>query len=161
MRLVSPELICPGHGELLPCTKEDVDVYCDFIARKERVFRDLVDEPADHFVDLFWARLLPYVTSAGPGERVAYTLKLRNNLERPAVYSARLLVPEGWQASPEPKALTLAENGAGEVVLEAVAPATSDPRRRLVTAEISIDGVSQGPICEALVTVGGDRSDPG
>ena len=45
-----------GHRDVLPCYKKDLDVYCDFIARKERVFRELVGEPADQFIDLFWAR---------------------------------------------------------------------------------------------------------
>ena len=38
----------PGHRDVLPCFKQDLDIYCDFIERKERVFRELVDEPADH-----------------------------------------------------------------------------------------------------------------
>ena len=42
---IAPELICPGHRDVLPCSKKDLDVYCDFIARKERAFRELVDEP--------------------------------------------------------------------------------------------------------------------
>ena len=36
MRRISPELICPGHRDVLPCFKQDLDTYCDFIARKER-----------------------------------------------------------------------------------------------------------------------------
>jgi hypothetical protein len=157
MRLVDPELICPGHGELLRCSKEEIDVYCDFIDRKERVFRELVDAPADHFIDLFWARLLPYVADVAAGQTVSYTLKLRNNLQRPAVYGARLLVPDGWATPDATEALTLDENARGEIVLHAVAPATGDHARRLVTAEIWIDDVSQGPVCEALVTVVGER----
>ena len=42
MRKISPELICPGHRDVLPCFKQDLDTYCDFIARKERAFRALV-----------------------------------------------------------------------------------------------------------------------
>ena len=56
MRELEPELICPGHWDVIDCTKKDIDAYCDFIARKERVFRNLVGEPADHYIDLFWAR---------------------------------------------------------------------------------------------------------
>ena len=64
MRRIAPELICPGHRDVLLCFKKDLDTYCDFIARKEQVFRDLVAEPADQFIDLFWARLLPYVQTS-------------------------------------------------------------------------------------------------
>ena len=69
MRKIAPELICPGHRDVLPCFKQDLDTYCDFIARKERAFRELVAEPADHFIDLFWARLLPYVAVASSRAR--------------------------------------------------------------------------------------------
>jgi glyoxylase-like metal-dependent hydrolase (beta-lactamase superfamily II) len=153
MRKIAPDLICPGHRDVLPCSKRDLDNYCDFIARKERIFRNLVAEPADHFIDLFWARLLPYVSVVRPGQRCEFRLLLRNNLERPATYSARLLAPAGWEVSPEARGVKMAPNGHGEVVLWAKAPAMADATRRLLTAEIAIDGQSQGPVSEALVTV--------
>lgn len=153
MRAISPELICPGHRDVLPCFKRDLDTYCDFIARKERNFRELVGEPADHFIDLFWARLLPYVAVAAPGQPLEYRLLLRNNLERPVTYAARLLPPPAWKSSSEFRSLTLAAGARGELILNAVAPPIADNVRRLMTAEIEIDGQSQGPICEALVTL--------
>ena len=153
MRELAPELICPGHRDVLPCFKQDLDTYCDFIARKERVFRELVGEPADHYIDLFWARLLPYVSMVAPKQRVEFRLLLRNNLQRPATYAARLLAPAGWEASAEFRSLKLAAGARGEMVLPASAPAAADGRRRLMTAEIQIDGETQGPVSEALVTV--------
>jgi glyoxylase-like metal-dependent hydrolase (beta-lactamase superfamily II) len=154
MRELAPELICPGHRDVLPCFKQDLDTYCDFIARKERVFRELVGEPADHYIDLFWARMLPYVSRVAPKQRVEFRLLLRNNLQRPATYAARLLAPAGWEASAEFRSLKLAAGARGEMVLPASAPAAADGRRRLMTAEIQIDGETQGPVSEALVTVG-------
>ena len=156
MRKIQPELICPGHRDVLPCSKRDLDYYCDFIARKERVFRNLVAQPADHYIDLFWGRLLPYLRDAGPGAKVSYRLLLRNNLERSATYSARLVVPEDWETSEEYVTLTLAAEAQGEITLTTTlpkqfAPAAQMRQRHLVTAEILIDGKSQGPVCEALV----------
>ena len=153
MRKVAPELICPGHRDVLPCFKKDLDTYCDFIARKERVFRELVGEPADHFIDRFWARLLPYVAVVRPGQEVEYRLLLRNNLERPAEYAARLLPPPGWDVTGEASPVKLGPGDRGEIRLGALTPRTVDSVRRLVTAEITIDGRSQGPVSEALVTV--------
>ena len=37
MRKIEPELICPGHRDVLPCDKNSLNTYCDFIARKEKV----------------------------------------------------------------------------------------------------------------------------
>jgi glyoxylase-like metal-dependent hydrolase (beta-lactamase superfamily II) len=153
MRQLAPELVCPGHRDVLPCFKKDIDAYCDFIARKERAFRALVAEPADHYIDLFWARLLPYVAEVKAGQSVAYRLLLRNNLERPVTYEARLLPPPGWQASPEFRALKLDAGTRGELALSAVAPRVGDGQRRLLTVEVRIDGQTQGPICEGLVRV--------
>jgi glyoxylase-like metal-dependent hydrolase (beta-lactamase superfamily II) len=153
MRQLMPELVCPGHRDVLPCFKKDIDAYCDFIARKERVFRELVAEPADHFIDLFWARLLPYVAVVLPGQTLNYRLLVRNNLDRPVTYSARLLPPPGWECSTEFRPRTLAPGSRSEINLSAVAPRPGDAIRRLMTAEILIDGQSQGPVSEALVTV--------
>ncbi len=153
MRKIAPELICPGHRDVLPCFKPDLDTYCDFIARKERVFRELVPAPADHYVDLFWSRLLPYVAVVSPGQELTYRLLLRNNFEHAVNFQARLQVPAGWQTSPEFRALKLEPGARGELTLTAVAPGQADEVRRLVTAEVLLDGQSQGQIAEALVTV--------
>jgi len=153
MRDLAPELICPGHREVLPCVKADLDAYCDFIERKDRVFRELVPPPADHYVDLFWARLLPYVATAAPSQLIEYTVLLRNNLDHRAEYAARLLPPPGWKGSADFVCLTLDPGGRGQLGLVAQAPIAPDRARRVMTAEITIDGVSQGPLVEALVTV--------
>ena len=105
MRALEPELICPGHGEYLPCAPEDIEAYGDFIARKERVFRALVDDPPSS--TLFWARLLPYLATVAPGAELEYEVRLRNNLGRRATFGARLLAPPGWRSSAEHATLDL------------------------------------------------------
>ena len=152
MRRVDPELICPGHRDVIDCSKQQLDEYADFIARKERAFRNLVAEPADHYVDLFWARLLPYLATVEPGGSVDYRLMLRNNLERDATYTAELDPPPGWSAGAA-ASVRLRAGERGEVALQATAPAAGDGIRRLVTAQIAVDGQPQGAIAEALVTV--------
>ena len=153
MRKLAPEVICPGHRAVLNCDKRALDTYCDYIDRKERVFRDLVHDPADHYIDLFWARLLPYVSVVSPGQTCEFRLLLRNNLERAATFAARLQPPSGWETSDEFFSMQLEPGGRGELQLTAKASPMADPIRRLLTAEISIDGESQGQISEALVSV--------
>ncbi len=153
METVAPDLICPGHNQLIPWDPTRSREYRDFIGRKERAMRALVDEPADQSIDLWWARLLPYLSDVRPGENVEYRLLLRNNLERDARFDARLLAPEGWSAPDDFEAIDLAAGARGELRLTATAPAEPDVRRPLL-AEIRIDGVTQGPHAEALVTVG-------
>lgn len=154
---MKPDLICPGHGELITMDQSRIAEYTDYIERKEAAFRDILGAPTNHFIDLFWARLLPYVSEARPNSRITYTVRIRNNLERTAVYSARLLPAFGWISLGEAESITLQPGQHGEIMLEATAPSQLDPRRRLMTAEILIDGVSQGPICEALVSGSGGQ----
>lgn len=157
MRAVEPELICPGHGELITMDRTRIAEYADYINRKEEAFRDIVDEPADHFIDLFWVRMLPYISEARVNTQTTYTIKVRNNLERASVFGARLLPPAHWVSSGEVNVVELQPGECGEILLTATAPSHIDLKRRLMTAEILIDGVSEGPICEALVSVLDDR----
>ena len=126
MRDINPELICPGHRDVLPCSKQDLDIYCDFIEQKERVFRNLVNEPADHYIDLFWARLLPYLATVAANEAIEYRLLLRNNFSERTSYGARLIPPQGWKTSPEFAQLELEPGDRGELSFAMTAPPTAD-----------------------------------
>ncbi|MCK1615982.1 MBL fold metallo-hydrolase [Bradyrhizobium sp. 159] len=149
---MNPNLVCPGHGKLIDVDQSRIAEYTDYIERKEAAFREVVSEPANHFIDLFWARMLPYLSETSPNSQLTYTIKIRNNVERTAVYSARLLPALGWTAHDQVASITLQSGEYGEILLGVTAPSQPDPRRRLLTAEILIDGVSQGPICEAIVS---------
>jgi glyoxylase-like metal-dependent hydrolase (beta-lactamase superfamily II) len=153
MRRITPEVVCPGHRDILYFTKRELDTYCNFIERKEKVFRELVDKPANQYIDLFWVRLLPYLCFVEPGQTVEYQLLLRNNFSKPSRFEARLLPPPGWTMPEHFAALELAPEAQGELKLQGQAPQAGDGRRRLITAEVRINGVSQGPVAEALVTV--------
>jgi glyoxylase-like metal-dependent hydrolase (beta-lactamase superfamily II) len=149
---LAPDLICPGHRHVIEWNPVVGAKYRSFIERQERVVRDLVGEPHEQYVDLFWARLLPYLRDASPSERLTYRLLLRNNLERRAKFEARLLTPPGWPEDGPIASIDLKADAIGELELAIVAPAAATVRRA-VTAEIMIDGVSRGPVAEALVTV--------
>ncbi|MGX5806288.1 hypothetical protein ACWGS9_34815, partial [Bradyrhizobium sp. Arg314] len=153
LQATKPDLLCPGHGPLIEMNDSEIAEYMGYIQRKETAFRDVVSEPADHFIDLFWARMLPYVSKASPNSEVTYTVRIRNNLNRNALYEARLLPAFGWRPHAEVQGVTLAPAEQGDIFLRATAPSREDSTRRLLVAEVFIDGVSQGPICEALVTI--------
>jgi hypothetical protein len=150
MRTVAPDRVCPGHGDVLDVDDDDIADYCNYIDRKDEAFRDLVPDPAEQGVDLFWARLLPYQAAATPGERVEYTLSLRNNFDGDREFRARLTVPGGDTV--DGGAVTLAPDERGSVEVSLVVPESAGGRE-LVTAEVLVDGDSHGPVAEALVSV--------
>jgi glyoxylase-like metal-dependent hydrolase (beta-lactamase superfamily II) len=153
MRAIEPELICPGHDGVLSCDQRALDHYADFVALKEQSFRAAVAAPVDHHIDLFWARVRPYLATVAPGARLEYTLMLRNNLERTATYAARMLAPADGSGPGELRTVTLAPDAHGELNLTVRAPASPTGGRVVLTTEILIDGRSQGPVAEALVSV--------
>ena len=155
MDAVAPDLVCPGHRQVFAWDETKGLEYRDFIERNEQAVRRLTGEPADVSVDVFWARLRPYLSEVAPGEVVTYTLMLRNNFDQETSFEARLLAPPGWETANEFAELKMGVGEKGELTIAATAPTAADIRR-IVTAEIKIDGVTQGPIAEALVTVAGE-----
>ncbi|MBB4375091.1 hypothetical protein GGD63_007935 [Bradyrhizobium sp. cir1] len=39
MQAIKPDLVCPGHGELIPMDALRIAEYTDYIQRKEAAFR--------------------------------------------------------------------------------------------------------------------------
>jgi glyoxylase-like metal-dependent hydrolase (beta-lactamase superfamily II) len=152
MREISPDMICPGHGAILEGGAAEIERYADYVAQKERAFKNAVAKPADHHLDLFWVRLRPYVSRVQQGEPIEYTLMVRNNLGRPATFAARLLSPSPDRSLPaDLVSIDLGCEESGEITLTLADPPSLPTGRALVTAEVLIDGYSQGPIAEALL----------
>ena len=153
MNQVAPDLICPGHMDVWKVDQSSLRDYADFIYRKEKIFRKLVENPSDQHIDLFWVRMLPYLTQVGPEQKIEFKLLFRNNFEKKITYQAKLIVPIGWQTDNEFSSITIPKGGKGELKILATSPNVADGVRRLITAEICIEGISQGPVAECLVTV--------
>ncbi|RWN50293.1 MBL fold metallo-hydrolase [Mesorhizobium sp.] len=147
------DLLCPGHGDLVTLDGSKLAEYTDYLERATSAITNAVNGPEDQSIDLFWIRMLPYLSSTAPGGQLTFTLKFRNNLGRKAAFSARLLPAFGWNSAGETETILLRPGGRGEISLKATAPSQIDTYRRLISAEVLIDGVSQGPICEALVAM--------
>ena len=159
MKRIAPDRICPGHGEPYEFTDLKLKSYVDYIVQKESLFRELCPEPAEQFVDLFWVRLIPYQATVPAGQELEYTLLLRNNFEELREFRARLFVPEGWSTVNDSGSVKLKPGSSGQLHLRCAAPhdvVDGSDRNciRLVTAEVFIEGVSQGQVAEALVRVG-------
>ena len=60
-----------------------------------------------------------------------------------------------WEVVKGSGKISLSSGSSGEIIMTVKAPtnSTNGAFRRLITAEILIDGVSQGPVAEALLKV--------
>ena len=76
---------------------------------------------------------------------------LRNNHERHVRLSARLLWPDNSDAT-ELLHLELDEDDRGDLVFDVSVPAGLQGRQ-LLTAEILVDGLSRGPVTEAVLDI--------
>src|SRR5438876_5106823 len=85
-----PDLLCPGHGPVLPVPPEAFTEHRRYVERKEAVWKDLLPEPADLGIDLFWARLVPYQLRIEPGASADLDLELRNSFATDATFVASL-----------------------------------------------------------------------
>lgn len=155
MNKILPERICPGHDEPFYFDKLKTEEYSDYIDQKETLFRELSPEPTEQYSDLFWARLLPYQSVVKPGKEQEFILLIRNNFKETKKFKALLLPPEEWEIINGLGEISLSPGSHGEIIMTVKAPTspTNGTFRQLVTAEIYIDGISQGPIVEALVQI--------
>ena len=154
MARVEPDLVCPGHGPVIEWSPAKLGAYTHYVERKEAAFAALVPEPAGDAIDLFWARLVPYVVNAAPRDRVDLRLMLRSNHETTVTYRARLRPAAGWTSESDWTELELAPRASGEIAFDCVAPDFPHDRR-LQVVEVEMNGRALGPLVEGVVTVTG------
>lgn len=153
-----PDLLCPGHGPIGDIPAEAPAAHRRYVQEKEAIWRDLLPEPADLGIDLFWARLVPYQTEIRPGQASQFTLQLRNGFEGEATFTTSLASHVGLSVQPEACRLTLPPGESGSVSFTVAVPSAQHirphpHRRHLLTANVTVNGKPYGPISEALVVI--------
>jgi glyoxylase-like metal-dependent hydrolase (beta-lactamase superfamily II) len=151
-RELRPDLIVGGHW--LP--REVTDAYLDRLLADGRrlaaLHRELLPDDVDFGPEGFGARIEPYRAEVRPGEELALDVLVRNPFDRDETARVRLVLPAGWQASPEEHEVPLAGRAEAtvrfgvRVGLEAV-------RRARVAAELTVGETPFGQQAEALVDV--------
>jgi len=151
-----PDLLCPGHGPVLPVPPEAFTEHRRYVERKEAVWKDLLPEPAGLGIDLFWARLVPYQLQIQPGASADLDLELRNSFATDASFAACLRCALPFAIEPERRELKLSSGQKARVHFRLTVPAGAPPhphRRYLLTALLTVNGREHGPIAEALLVV--------
>jgi len=151
-----PDLLCCGHGPYWEVPPEAFAAHRRYIEEKEAIWRELLPEPADLGIDLFWARLVPYQAQLQRGMSTLFTLELRNSFAQEVRFEASLSGALPMAVRPAIAELVLAPEERGAVDFEVTLPeeVSAHPHRRhLLTAEVKVNGRSCGPITEALVVI--------
>jgi hypothetical protein len=115
--------------------------------------RDLVDQPDPGYgLDPFWAHFYPYRVEAGDQkERSTASLRVRNYLDRPVPLSATLVLPPGVQAKPQRAKAVILPKTESAVEFELDIQPQGGGRKRVLLADITMDGRYFGQVAEMLI----------
>jgi hypothetical protein len=101
----------------------------------------------------FVARIEPYSARLAPGGELELSVVVANPHDREEAATVRLVLPEGWAATPAECELTVAAGS--EQVAEFRVRAGGEPARRArVAADVTLGDTRFGQQAEALVDVG-------
>ena len=140
----------------MPIPPEAFAEHRRYVERKEAVWKELLPEPADLGIDLFWARLVPYQVRLEPGASADLDLELRNSFGMDATFAACLCCTLLLGIEPGRRELKLSPSQKGVVRFRVTVPADAPAhphRRHLLTALLTVNGREHGPIAEALLII--------
>jgi glyoxylase-like metal-dependent hydrolase (beta-lactamase superfamily II) len=152
-RSLRPDLILSGHWAPLEVDDAWLDRLLADGIRLAELHRELL--PVDE-VDLggegFAARVEPYRSTVRGGETLRLDVAVRNPFDRAETATVRLVVPDGWTATPESGEVDLDEHAEAVLSFEIV-PAGAPVERARVAADVTVGEIPFGQQAEALVTV--------
>jgi glyoxylase-like metal-dependent hydrolase (beta-lactamase superfamily II) len=148
LRRLRPDLLLGGH--FFP--HEVKDGYIDSLVADAHRVAELHDEllPEESFGERgFGAWIEPYRSTVAPGEAVSLDVTLRNPFERRETATVRLVLADGWSATPETHEVDLDAHGESVVTFEVVAGGESGR----IAADLTVGETRFGQQAEALVYV--------
>ncbi len=149
LRSLRPDVIIGGH--FFP--HEVSDGYLDTLLADAKRVVELHDEllPVESFGEEgFGARIEPYRSTIAPGAAADFDVTVRNPFDSGETAIVRLVVPDGWSASPRVHEVEL-EPHAEAVVVFSVAAGGEGGR---IAADLTVGETRFGLQAEALVEVG-------
>ena len=150
------DAIAPGHYDPFTVTRSDLERSLAWAKSIKPTFSALVDQPDPGYgMDPHWAHFYPYRVTLEPPSPSTTTstisLLVRNYLDHPAPLEVSLVLPEGVQAKPGKRRLTLPAGRETAVDFELKIRPQAGPRRRVVLADLSFDGRYMGQVAEMVV----------
>ncbi|HEY3473461.1 MAG TPA: MBL fold metallo-hydrolase, partial [Anaerolineales bacterium] len=148
---VCPDLILPGHAQPLPVTPAYLKKIVADAETLDRLHRELLFETPDLGAEGFIARIVPYQMTARAGETMQIEVEVRNPFPQAEESIIRLVVPQGWDATPNIQILQI--SGMCQLSFNVTPPPSLAVRRARIAVDLTIAGQRFGQQAEALVTV--------
>ena len=148
---VCPDLILPGHWQPLRATPDYLQKIVADAETIDRLHRDLLLEIPNLGAEGFIARIVPYQVTALAGETFSIEVEIRNPFPGSEEAIVRLVVPQGWEASPNLQILEISD--LLQLSFKVTPPPGVAVRRARLAVDLIIAGRRFGQQAEALVTV--------
>lgn len=148
-----PDILCAGHD----LQREVKPLVYQTLAQKAlqltQHFERLLPGEANFGLEPSWTQIYPYQSLARPGDTLNLQVRMTNFLAHAVTAEARLVLPEGWQASPDAVTLHLEANQRGTADLRLHVPPDYVFRypRLAIAADVTFDGQHLCQITEATV----------
>lgn len=118
---------------------------------RRRLFTELLDwDDPNYGLDPQWVRLDPYFCRSGRGERVEWTVVIRNHAASSRRFRVELRLPGGWRAEKGSGIVTVAARAEGRVTLAAT-PISVALRRSVIGLDVQLERRRLGDIAEGIV----------
>ncbi|MFH1742018.1 MAG: MBL fold metallo-hydrolase [bacterium] len=152
-----PDIICPGHGPHFNVDLDRLKGFVDRTSELQRHFISLVHDPVtNHGVDIDWVSLYPFQAQAKPGEAFELTCRVTNYTDEKYAVEASLVLPEGWNASPETLRFEVSAQTKGEAVTSVTISTDYQGLPKVpLAADITINGRRYGQLAHAVVNLRG------
>jgi glyoxylase-like metal-dependent hydrolase (beta-lactamase superfamily II) len=150
---IRPDVMVGGHWAPRLVTEDYLQALLADGKRVAELHRELLPlEDVDFGAEGFGARMEPYRSTVRRGAELELDVTVRNPFARAEAATVRLVVPDGWEATPAERELTL-ESLATDAVRFLVRPDGRPTRRARVAAELTVGESRFGQQAEALVDV--------
>jgi hypothetical protein len=172
-----PDIVCPAHTEEYSPTARDLEEFLGWALRLREVMTSLIDQPDPNFgMDYRWCHFYPFRSELPAGCGVRLELRLRNHLFKSAAVEVELRLPAEFRCEFPKRALKMggktqvavpfdiirtaeaggSSQGPASRPANVERPDSSPPEapnfgRRVITADITINGRRIGEYAEAII----------
>lgn len=153
---LQPDLLAPGHGQMIPVTRESLLATQARIDKRAAFYRNLIADPDTDFgLDATWVSIYPYQIYAGAGQVVHAEIRVRNHRSYTMKVSVIPVLPRGWRADPEVLQFEVGARGRAACPFQMKIPESIRriSPRLAISAEVTADGRHLGQIAEAVVNL--------